>query len=135
LGRVIYEHVFTATTMSADQEILKSLLEKADIPCMIRNEYLSMALGELPPTECSPELWILKDEDYPRAKEIVDAWRTPDLKIMVRGFVLIAAKRLKANSLHVGNAEGSDRETHDNAAGRCPRLLHCAPFGALVVEQ
>lgn len=69
------KHVFTATTMSADQEIVKSLLEKAKIPCMVRNEHLSMALGELAPSECSPELWILNDEDYPRAKEIVDAWR------------------------------------------------------------
>jgi hypothetical protein len=69
------KHVFTTTTMSADQETLKSLLEKAKVPCMIRNEDLSMALGELPFTECSPELWILNDEDYARAKEIVDAWR------------------------------------------------------------
>lgn len=67
------KRVFTATSMSADQEIVKSLLEKAKIPCMIRNEYLSMALAELAPSECSPELGILNDEDYPRAKEIVDA--------------------------------------------------------------
>jgi hypothetical protein len=69
------KHVFTATNMRADQETLKSILEKAKIPCMIRNEYLSMALGELAPSDCSPELWILNDEDYPRAKRIVDAWR------------------------------------------------------------
>lgn len=40
------KYVFTATTMSADNEMLKSLLEKSDIPCMIRNEYLSA--GEAP---------------------------------------------------------------------------------------
>jgi hypothetical protein len=74
------KHVFTATTMSADQETLKSLLEKANIPCMIRNESLSMALGELPFTECSPEIWILNDEDYPRAKEIVDAWQNAEVE-------------------------------------------------------
>ena len=67
--------VFTATTMSADQEIVKGLLDEAKIPCMIRNQHLSMALGELAPAECSPEIWILNDEDYPRAKEIVDALR------------------------------------------------------------
>jgi Putative prokaryotic signal transducing protein len=72
--------VFTANRMSADQEIVKSLLDKADIPCAIRNEYLSMALGELPIGECSPELWILNDEDYPRAKEIVDAWRNVEIE-------------------------------------------------------
>ena len=65
------KYVFTANTMSADQEIVKGLLEEADIPCLIRNEYLSP--GEAP--FISPELWILNDEDYPRAREIVDAWR------------------------------------------------------------
>ena len=69
------KYVFTANTMSADQEIVKGLLEEAKIPCMIRNEYLSMALGELAPSECSPEIWILNDEDYPRAKEIVNDFR------------------------------------------------------------
>jgi hypothetical protein len=70
--------VFTASAMSADQEVVKSLLEEAKIPCAIRNEYLSMALGELAPSECSPEIWIQNDEDYQRAKEIVDAWRNAE---------------------------------------------------------
>ena len=69
------KHVFTATTMSADQEIVKGLLNEANIPCMIRNEQLAMALGELAPSDCSPEVWILNDEDYPRAREIVEALR------------------------------------------------------------
>ncbi|HEV7475505.1 MAG TPA: DUF2007 domain-containing protein [Pyrinomonadaceae bacterium] len=69
------KHVFTASTMSADQEIVKGLFDEAKIPCMIRNEHLSMALGELAPSDCSPEIWIMNDEDYPRAKAIVDALR------------------------------------------------------------
>ena len=67
------KYLFTATTLSPDNEMLKSILEQADIPCMIRNEYLSMAAGELP--FVPPELWILNDEDYPRAKEIVAEWQ------------------------------------------------------------
>lgn len=61
--------------MSADQEIVKGLLDEAAIPSMIRNEHLAMALGELAPSDCSPEVWILNDEDYSRAKEIVDTLR------------------------------------------------------------
>jgi hypothetical protein len=72
------KHVFTANTMSADQEIVKRLLEKAKIPCMVRNEYLSMAAGEIPFTPA--ELWILNDEDYPRAKEIVNAWQNAKME-------------------------------------------------------
>ena len=57
--------------------LLKDLLEKSFIPCVIRNEYLSIASGEIPFTECYPELWILNDEDYPRAKEVLDRWLAP----------------------------------------------------------
>lgn len=74
------KRVFTATTMSGDQLMLKSLLDDANIPCMIRNENLSTALGELPLAECSPEIWIQNDEDYPRAKEIVDGWRKAEIE-------------------------------------------------------
>jgi hypothetical protein len=72
------KYVFTATTLSPDTEMLKSILEQADIPCMIRNEYLSMAAGEIP--FIPPELWILNDEGYARAKEIADQWRTANIE-------------------------------------------------------
>ena len=32
------KYVFTATPLSPDNEMLKTILEKADIPCMIRND-------------------------------------------------------------------------------------------------
>ncbi|HVQ37086.1 MAG TPA: DUF2007 domain-containing protein [Pyrinomonadaceae bacterium] len=71
------KHLFTATTSidGANIEMLKALLEEADIRCMIRNEYLSSAMGEVPFLEASPELWILKDEDYLRARSTLDTWR------------------------------------------------------------
>lgn len=62
-----------------DNEMFKSLLEEAGIPCMIRHEYLSVAAGEVP--FVPPELWILNDEDYLRAKGIVDAWRDAKIEI------------------------------------------------------
>jgi hypothetical protein len=74
------KRVYTANRMSADQEIVKGLLEEAEIPCMVRNENLSAALGELPLMECSPEIWILNDDDYPRAAEIVDGWRNAEVE-------------------------------------------------------
>src|SRR4030095_3728283 len=73
------KRVFTATTMSADQETLKSLLDEASIPCMIRNEYPSSALSELTPSESSPEIWIMNDEDYSRASEIVNSFRNAEV--------------------------------------------------------
>lgn len=64
-------HVFTATTMSADQEVVKGLLDEAAIPCTIRNEHLAMALGEL-----APSADALVDEifetNWPRLAERLD---------------------------------------------------------------
>ena len=74
------KRVYTANPMSADQEIVKRLLEEAKIPSMVRNENLSAALGEIPFTECSPEIWILNDTDYPRAMEIVNGWRNAEVE-------------------------------------------------------
>ena len=60
---------------STDVATLKILLQKEDIPCLIRNEHLSMAEGEIPLQECLPELWVLNDGDYSRAYELVETWR------------------------------------------------------------
>lgn len=64
-----------------NSEMFKSLLDDAGIPCLIRNKYLSVAAGEVP--FVPPELWVLNDEDYPRAKEIVDAWQTAKIETHV----------------------------------------------------
>lgn len=77
------KRLFTATTSidGANIEMLKGLLEEAEIRCMIRNEYLSSAMGEVPFLESSPELWILKDEDLLRASAIVENWRTTRVNV------------------------------------------------------
>jgi hypothetical protein len=77
------KRLFTATTPidGANIEMLKDLLEEAEIRCMIRNEYLSSAMGEVPFLESSPELWILKEEDYLRASALLQTWRTTRIKV------------------------------------------------------
>lgn len=46
----------------------RSALELAGIGCVIRNEYAAGGMGELAPIDVWPELWILRDRDYERAK-------------------------------------------------------------------
>ena len=77
------KHLFTATTTidGANIEMLKDLLEEVEIRCMIRNEYLSSAMGEIPFLESSPELWILNDEDYLRAREMLETWRATRIEV------------------------------------------------------
>lgn len=55
-------------------ESLKDILDQADIPCTIKNQQSSMLAGEVPFAEVFPELWVIRDEDYPKAKQLLDDW-------------------------------------------------------------
>ncbi|NIQ94445.1 MAG: DUF2007 domain-containing protein [Desulfuromonadales bacterium] len=52
--------------------MLKEILAKEGIDCVLRNEQLSTAMGEIPFVECYPELWVIDDEVYPRARLLVE---------------------------------------------------------------
>jgi hypothetical protein len=54
--------------------MLKGLLTANGIACEIKNEYLSMASGELPFAECYPEIWVANDDDFARGKDIIAEW-------------------------------------------------------------
>jgi len=54
--------------------LLKEILVAEGIECLLRNDLLSSAMGEIPFIECSPELWLIDGETYPRAKLLLDAW-------------------------------------------------------------
>jgi hypothetical protein len=69
-----YSIALTTVIDQANVDSLKMLLEKEDMPCLIRNEHLSMS--EVPLQESVPELWVLNDVDFARAFELVEAWRS-----------------------------------------------------------
>ena len=64
----------------------KNVLETEGIRATVKNEHLSSAMGELPPAECQAELWVLRDDDAPRAERLLRygpqadgmPWRCPD---------------------------------------------------------
>ena len=53
---------------------IKDLLEDKGIKTILKNEMLSGGVGELPPTEVWPELWVLEDDDEDPAKLAVEAF-------------------------------------------------------------
>jgi hypothetical protein len=55
----------------------KNLLEAAGILVLVRNQYLSSAMGELPPAECEAQVWVLEDTDFEKATQILDAQPVP----------------------------------------------------------
>jgi len=54
-------------------EQIKNLLEQNGIHCFLQNQNLSAGIGELPPIECWPEVWIENDEDYDKSLAIIKA--------------------------------------------------------------
>jgi len=68
---------------------LRNLLETEGIPAVVKNEFLSSAMGDLPPAECMPELWVLRETDANRAERFLKealsvkpgpAWICPSCK-------------------------------------------------------
>ena len=53
---------------------LKEILSNEGVDCVILNEQLSTAMGEIPFLECYPELWVVDEEVYPRAKMLIEGW-------------------------------------------------------------
>ncbi len=51
---------------------LKHILEDHGIACLMKNELLMGGVGELPPIECWPELWVLDDAMFARAQVILE---------------------------------------------------------------
>ena len=76
------KYLFAPNTMSESSDVyaLKIILDTEEIPCSIRNEYLSIALGELSHQDCIPALWVLNDADYPRALKVMETWRSSPVK-------------------------------------------------------
>lgn len=55
-------------------ESLKNIMEQAEIPCNIKNQQTAGLAGEVPFVEVFPELWVLRNEDLGKAKDILENW-------------------------------------------------------------
>ena len=51
---------------------VKNVLMSYDIDVTLNNEFASSASGGLAPFDTWPEVWLLNDNDYDRAKKIID---------------------------------------------------------------
>ena len=50
---------------------LRNLLESEGMACLMKNEFLYSAAGEIPPTEIWPELWV-EESDFDKAQLIIN---------------------------------------------------------------
>jgi hypothetical protein len=56
---------------------LKNVLATFGITCVMKKMDLISAAGQLPPTECWPELWVVEDEKSVRARAILKKTLAP----------------------------------------------------------
>jgi len=50
---------------------VKNIVEEAGLDCVLRNEFISGGMGELPYVDVWPELWVVEDSDYERACALI----------------------------------------------------------------
>lgn len=62
--------VYSAQNISL-VSIFQNILEGHGIRCWIKNEFLSIGSGEIPPIECWPQLCV-DDEDFQEANRIIE---------------------------------------------------------------
>jgi len=55
------------------------LLDANRIPYMVKNEFSLGAVGELSPFDAIPEVWLIDDDWYSKAKSLVDDLRHMDV--------------------------------------------------------
>ena len=68
---------------SMEVGLVRGLLEQDGIPCLVKNQNLAGALGEIPPQECWPEIWITDDRDLALARKVVKAALSPVTDVSV----------------------------------------------------
>ncbi len=56
---------------------LQGILEDQKIHCLIKNEMLQGAAGEIPVLETWPEIWVTDNRDEPLAKTIIEQALAP----------------------------------------------------------
>lgn len=65
--------IYSASNLMEAQIVL-DLLEHAYIPAKIFNQHAQGVAGEIPFTHTYPEIWIIREDDFERAKRIIDTY-------------------------------------------------------------
>jgi hypothetical protein len=65
------KRLLSGNTFEPKFQLMRSLLDDERIPYEVRNEGSSIAMGEIPYLDCMPEIWVLNDDDFSKAKELL----------------------------------------------------------------
>jgi len=48
------------------------MLEEAHIPCFVKNELIQGAIGDVPPQDSEPEVWISDNDYFAKAERLIE---------------------------------------------------------------
>lgn len=65
------KRVFASSSL-IDASHVRNVLEIGGIRCVIKNEVLGGALGEIPFLDCQPEVWVVDDAAAARARRLIE---------------------------------------------------------------
>ncbi len=65
---------------TAMEHHLRNVLQGVGIDCILKNEYLRMASGDLPPLECWTELWVVNDDQFDQARQYLETGPVPETR-------------------------------------------------------
>lgn len=71
-----------------DVQRIRDVLQSCGIECMVRGELLSGVAGDVPATECVPELWLINDNQLLEAQQVLEAWRSDSGQVHSAGHCL-----------------------------------------------
>lgn len=55
----------------------RNVLEAGGVRAIVKNEFLSSAMGELPPAECQMEVWVVDESEIYLAEKLLSAPEGP----------------------------------------------------------
>jgi hypothetical protein len=64
------KRIFSSFNLAAAHHV-RNLLDAGGVRAVVKNEFLSSVMGDLPPAECQAEVWLLRDADAERANELL----------------------------------------------------------------
>ena len=60
------------------------LLEDAGVPCFVKNELLQGAIGDVPPQNSEPEVWINDNSWFDKASQMIKEFETEQAQTLKR---------------------------------------------------
>src|SRR5205085_1415352 len=115
-----------ASVNLAEVHHAKNLLESVGIRTVLKNEMLASAIGQLPFTECQPELWLVDPAEAERARRLL---AKADIGSRLYRAVGFGERHAKPHAKGAG-AGGK----HDAQIGIRPCRSLCAPAVDRVLE-